>query len=207
LADESDDVDFRALSERQRDVLRLVAEHLHSKEIARRLGISSHTVDTHVFSARERLGAASRRDAALLFVAWEAANGLPNDQRPQSSGRDRGAPRSDSSRIRFVWFRDGRSGRRKDGDSQKQAAGMCAVPIRFILDAIYSSFFMLVISAAAYGAHLLVQLAEGRHVDGTVVAILHGVTIALVAIDGIGVVSASGIMMYRFLVLLTRADG
>jgi len=84
---------------------------------------------------------------------------------------------------------------------------MCAVPIRFILDAIYSSFFMLVISAAAYGAHLLVQLAEGRHVDGTVVAILHGVTIALVAIDGIGVVSASGIMMYRFLVLLTRADG
>ena len=84
---------------------------------------------------------------------------------------------------------------------------MFAVPVRFILDAIYSSFFLLVISAAAYGAHLVVKLAESRHVDGTVVAILHGVTITLVAIDGIGVVSASGIMMYRFLVLLTRADG
>lgn len=207
MATNPDDAAFRALSERQRDVLRLVAEHLHSKEIARRLGISTHTVDTHVFSARERLGAASRRDAALLFAAWEAANILPNDQRPQSSGRDSGTPRSDGLPVRSAWLGDGGSGRRKDGIGQWQTTGMFAVPVRFILDAIYSSLFLLVISTAAYGAHLVVRLAEVHHVDGAVVAILHGVTIALFAIDGIGVVSATGIMMYRFLVLLTRVDG
>lgn len=33
------------LTPRERECLRLVADHLHSKEIARRLRISQHTVD------------------------------------------------------------------------------------------------------------------------------------------------------------------
>jgi len=60
------------LTPRERECLRLVAAHLHSKEIARRLSISQHTVDGHLNEARRRLGVASRRDAALLFRAWEA---------------------------------------------------------------------------------------------------------------------------------------
>jgi DNA-binding CsgD family transcriptional regulator len=52
------------LTPRERDCLRLVDEHLSSKEIARRLGLSKHTVDWHLDKARRRLGAADRYEAA-----------------------------------------------------------------------------------------------------------------------------------------------
>ncbi len=44
-----------ALSPRQREILRLIAEGLSSKEIGYRLGISSKTVDTHRAQIMERL--------------------------------------------------------------------------------------------------------------------------------------------------------
>lgn len=45
------------LSPRQHDVLRWAADGLTVDEIADRLGISSHTVDTHLRAVREKLGA------------------------------------------------------------------------------------------------------------------------------------------------------
>ena len=55
------------LSPRQRDCLRLVWERqATSKEIARDLGISKHTVDGYIAEAVELLGARDRRDAAAI---------------------------------------------------------------------------------------------------------------------------------------------
>jgi DNA-binding CsgD family transcriptional regulator len=62
---------FDKLTPREREILRLIAAHLQSKEIARALGLSPKTVEMHVLSARRRLSGMSRRDAALAFVAWE----------------------------------------------------------------------------------------------------------------------------------------
>jgi biotin operon repressor len=45
------------LTERERECLRLVDRHMSSKEIARELGLSKHTVDWHLDKARRRLGA------------------------------------------------------------------------------------------------------------------------------------------------------
>nr|WP_295107398.1 helix-turn-helix transcriptional regulator [uncultured Caulobacter sp.] len=76
---------FEKLTPREREILRLIAAHLQSKEIARALGLSPKTVEMHVLSARRRLSGMSRRDAALAFVAWEG--GAPgNDYRKQPDG-------------------------------------------------------------------------------------------------------------------------
>lgn len=54
----------------QRACLDLVDEHATSKEIARQLGISRHTVDARLRQAMQILGVATRREAAIL---WRAA--------------------------------------------------------------------------------------------------------------------------------------
>lgn len=78
LGDKTSGVD--TLSERQKEILRLIARHLQAKEIARVLNISESTVKTHTDTARKRLGVASSRDAARLLVEYEMAAGLtPKD--------------------------------------------------------------------------------------------------------------------------------
>lgn len=59
------------LTPRQREILRLVAQHLQAKEIARVLNIRETTVKTHTEKARKRLGVATSREAALLLAAHE----------------------------------------------------------------------------------------------------------------------------------------
>jgi DNA-binding NarL/FixJ family response regulator len=53
------------LTERELEVLRLVAEGLPNKAIASRLGISDHTVKFHLNSVLRKLGAQSRTDAVV----------------------------------------------------------------------------------------------------------------------------------------------
>ncbi|HEX7113757.1 MAG TPA: response regulator transcription factor [Steroidobacter sp.] len=55
----------RALTPREREVLALLAEGLALKLVAARLGISEHTVKTHVGSLYEKLGASSRAEAIM----------------------------------------------------------------------------------------------------------------------------------------------
>jgi DNA-binding CsgD family transcriptional regulator len=62
---------FNRLTGRQKQCLRLVASPATSKQIARELGISSHTVDEHVREAMATLGAADRMEAARLLLAHE----------------------------------------------------------------------------------------------------------------------------------------
>ena len=63
---------MEALTERERDVLRLVAEGHSNEEIAERLFVAEHTVRTHLFGAYRKIGAHSAREA----VAWAWKNGL-----------------------------------------------------------------------------------------------------------------------------------
>jgi DNA-binding CsgD family transcriptional regulator len=57
------------LSPGQRECLDLVDEHATSKEIARQLGISRHTVDARLRQAIQILGVTSRREAAIIYRA------------------------------------------------------------------------------------------------------------------------------------------
>jgi DNA-binding CsgD family transcriptional regulator len=54
------------LSEREHQVMLLVVEGMTSNEIARRLGLAPATVDSHVRSARRKLGARTRIEAAAM---------------------------------------------------------------------------------------------------------------------------------------------
>lgn len=56
------------LTERQIDVLRLLAEGLSNKEIGRRLGISTRTAEHHVQDIYTRLGVTGRAPAALFAM-------------------------------------------------------------------------------------------------------------------------------------------
>jgi DNA-binding CsgD family transcriptional regulator len=69
------------LSSGQLEVLRLVNNHLNSKEIAGALGISSHTVDQRVRGAIRTLGVTRRSEAARLVAAYDRALGIitPSD--------------------------------------------------------------------------------------------------------------------------------
>lgn len=65
---ESIEARIARLSPGQLDCLRLVNEHLSSKEIAGELGISSHTVDQRVRQALQILGVQRRAQAARLVA-------------------------------------------------------------------------------------------------------------------------------------------
>lgn len=55
------------LTDKQRQVLDLLIEHKTSKEIARLLDISPHTVDQRIQFAKEKLGARTRNEAAVAY--------------------------------------------------------------------------------------------------------------------------------------------
>ncbi len=55
-----------ALSPREREILGLLAEGLGNKLVAARLGISEHTVKTHVASIFTKLGAETRAEAVAI---------------------------------------------------------------------------------------------------------------------------------------------
>jgi DNA-binding NarL/FixJ family response regulator len=57
-----------SLTQRELDVLRLLAEGLPHEEIGRRLGIGSETVRTHLRKASERLGASTRTQAVATAL-------------------------------------------------------------------------------------------------------------------------------------------
>lgn len=71
-ADATDLDRLARLTEGQKECLRLVYRHMSSKDIARELGISPHSVDARLRSAIRTLGVANRTDAALRLAAHEA---------------------------------------------------------------------------------------------------------------------------------------
>lgn len=57
-----------ALTEREREILRLVAEGLQNPKIAERLGVSLATVKTHLHHILSKLGARDRTEALVLAL-------------------------------------------------------------------------------------------------------------------------------------------
>src|SRR3954469_23148432 len=76
------DGEITRLTPRERECLRLVAQHMHSKEIGRALDLSPFTVDKYIESACERLGVRSRREAARMFIEQSS------DDPPNGSGNE-----------------------------------------------------------------------------------------------------------------------
>jgi DNA-binding CsgD family transcriptional regulator len=64
------------LSEGQKACLRLVAQGMSSKEIAKALDLTPQTVDTYLKASMSRLGASNRRDAARMLAAAESSQKL-----------------------------------------------------------------------------------------------------------------------------------
>jgi DNA-binding CsgD family transcriptional regulator len=64
------------LSDGQKACLRLVAQGMSSKEIAKALGLTPQTVDTYVKTSMARLGVTSRREAARILAASELSRKL-----------------------------------------------------------------------------------------------------------------------------------
>ena len=72
LARQTERTSDTLLSDREREVLTLVADGLANKQIARSLGISERTVKSHLTSVFQRIGVSDRTQAAL----WAERNGL-----------------------------------------------------------------------------------------------------------------------------------
>jgi DNA-binding CsgD family transcriptional regulator len=73
----SDDADRSSLTEREREVMSLVAAGLQTNDAAERLFLSPETVKTHVQNALGKLGAHTRAHAVAVAlvtgqIAWEA---------------------------------------------------------------------------------------------------------------------------------------
>lgn len=77
-----------ALTDRQKQILRLISQQLQVKEIARALNISERTVKAHTDAARKRLGVATSREAARLLAAFEASEKVVPDGRWPSGPMD-----------------------------------------------------------------------------------------------------------------------
>jgi len=72
---------LESLSEREREVLAMVAEGLPNKLIARRLSISEKTVKSHLTNVFRRIGVTDRTQAAL----WAQRHGLAGTAPPDRS--------------------------------------------------------------------------------------------------------------------------
>jgi DNA-binding CsgD family transcriptional regulator len=70
------------LKDGQKDCLRLVLHHYSSKEIARQLGISSHTVDQRLRLATRLLEASDRFEAARILATAEHGSDLSAAYQP-----------------------------------------------------------------------------------------------------------------------------
>jgi two-component system, NarL family, response regulator YdfI len=65
---QEDSAMLEEITTREAEVLRMLAEGLANKDIARRLSISEHTVKFHISSILEKLGAATRTEAVMLGI-------------------------------------------------------------------------------------------------------------------------------------------
>ncbi|MBE1529849.1 DNA-binding CsgD family transcriptional regulator [Sphingopyxis sp. OAS728] len=121
---------WNRLTEKQRACLDLLIDHRTSKEIARLLDISKHTVDQRLNAARDSLGAQDRNETAFIYrqlkqiydrVTYDAVevprrpalvrSKFPNGSPPNlmdlhDKAADLGRPSSNRFSFRGLWRRD-----------------------------------------------------------------------------------------------------
>jgi DNA-binding NarL/FixJ family response regulator len=73
-----------ALSNREQEVIQLVAEGLGNREIADHLNLSEHTVKNYLFHIFEKLGISNRVELVLYAVSNPTVNALPESQFKQN---------------------------------------------------------------------------------------------------------------------------
>lgn len=84
--------DPTALSQRQAECLRLAGEGYTSKEIAREIGISPSTVDNHISTAVDRLGARNRVEAARFMLGDTSSDSFELGLITNATDRSRSIP-------------------------------------------------------------------------------------------------------------------
>jgi DNA-binding CsgD family transcriptional regulator len=75
----------KLLTEAERECLRLVYQHMTSKDIARHLGVSPHTVDMRLRQAIRKLEVTNRVEAARALVHTEILLGVAQPAAPASA--------------------------------------------------------------------------------------------------------------------------
>ncbi len=82
---------MRLLTKREEDVVRLVAEGLQNREIAKELKLSEHTVKNYLFHIFEKLGVSSRVELVLYAVSNAKAGQTPAVQRGERERKPAGS--------------------------------------------------------------------------------------------------------------------
>ena len=89
---------MRLLTKREEEVVRLVAEGMQNREIARELKLSEHTIKNYLFHIFEKLGVSSRVELVLYAVSnaksvhSSAASSEKLEQKPAGKLRGRSKP-------------------------------------------------------------------------------------------------------------------
>ncbi|MBV8475542.1 MAG: response regulator transcription factor, partial [Acidobacteria bacterium] len=81
--------ELAVLSDRERDVVKCLAEGLSNREIATRLAISQHTVKNYMFRIFEKLGVSSRVE--LLFQLLSRTGQVQETQNPATMAKSKKA--------------------------------------------------------------------------------------------------------------------
>jgi DNA-binding NarL/FixJ family response regulator len=74
---------IEALTDREREILKMIALGMSNKQIAARLFISEKTVKTHANHVFRKLGVASRLQATLAFQSYQRARRAGGAGRPK----------------------------------------------------------------------------------------------------------------------------
>jgi DNA-binding NarL/FixJ family response regulator len=81
---------MRLLTKREEDVVRLLAEGLQNRDIARELKLSEHTVKNYLFHIFDKLGVSSRVELVLYAASstrrMQAASVQSNEQKSEPAG-------------------------------------------------------------------------------------------------------------------------
>lgn len=83
---------------------------------------------------------------------------------------------------------------------------MGRVILRCLFDALYIVLFFAVMSAGAFGVHAIMVRCEQWGIDPFALLVLKWVSYALVVLDGVGVVVATGLLTYRFIRAILKVD-
>jgi DNA-binding CsgD family transcriptional regulator len=81
--------DSATITDRQREVVELIAAGLSNVEVGRRLGISPRTAKAHSDALRHKLGVPRRRQIPLAYRALTGADPLAPKSLEQGSVRSR----------------------------------------------------------------------------------------------------------------------